>query len=594
MSTESVQPIRLVNSLDPRLECMLYGQKRLNYPVLKSAENVTWQAIQSNNYSTASIVWNFNTNSERTIIDRRIYARVQFRVRFVATPAVGVPVLDTDLDAPRAFPLGAVTQTLSASINGSSVSIQYADALQAILRYNWSHASRNYDLSGTPHKLDNCQSYADMTGAANNPLNDYFSCGWDEGRGAFHLDSVVNPVGDGVNPQTAEITFTVVEPLYLSPFLQTDELESGFLGVKNLGVQFNFKAGLMERIWSHNNSNHDFTSVTVLMGPGSNTTPPVLLVNYLTPPLLDLGQQPKNIVYHYNRYDTYVNNMNTNLVAGASQSFVNNNIQLSNVPSAIYIYSNQPDSSIGVNDPDCFNLISSVSLNYLNTAGQFSSMTINDLYNMSVKNGFKGSFTEFTGRTQNLSLSTAAISNVGTTGNVIRISADDLALPSNVAPGMNLNSQLSLTLQIENTSSDDKDVQIVVVLEYPGLMTITEGTMISNIGVINQTDVVSMGEKDQYYRHENRLYGDGFLDTLKSIGKSLWSGFKTVAPYIPQAVRMASAVGLKDSEMMDEQGGAFVGGKRGRKKGGQMEAENMEGQVGGKKLSRAELKKLLS
>lgn len=589
MSTESVQPIKLVNVIDKRLECMLYGQKKQFYPVLKSAENVTWQQIQSNNYSTSSIVWNFNTNSERTIIDRRIYVKVQFRVRFTATPPVGAKVLQTGLDAPRAFPLASITQSLGASINGSSISVQYADFMQACLRTNWSHDTRNYDLSGTPHKLDNCQEYGDMTGATNNPMNDYFSSGWDEGRGAFFLDQIVsNQVGDGVTAKNAEVLFTVVEPLYLSPFLQTDELEAGFLGVKNMGVTFSFKAGNLSRVWSHNDSSHVLTNVEVLMGPSSNTTPPQLLINYLTPPLLDLGQQPRNIVYPYCRQDVYVNNMNTNLAAGASQEFTNNNIQMSHVPSHIWIYSNQPDAFIDHASPDCFNVIQSVSLQYLNTSGQFSSCTLNDLYNMSVKNGLKMSFTEFRGETQVLDTGLYH----GTTGNVICISASDLALPSNVAPGMALNSQLSIKLSIKNPSGNAKQVQIVVILGYPGLMTVTEGTMITNTGLISQSDVVNMGEKSEYYSLISRFNGDGFLDTLKSIGKTIWSGIKQAAPVVKTGLDIASKLGFSEEEMKHEKGSAFVGGKKG-KKGGCVDEVSFPS-VGGKKMSSKELKKLLS
>ena len=487
--TNSSRPIRTANLLDPRLEALEPAQKELTWAIPKSCEGQNVVQQQANSYSTAGITWNFNTQSENVLIDRRVYARAQFQLTFVGTAPLGQRLLNTESDAPRFLPLAAVTQSLKVTINGSSVESQYSDSLLGVLRYNIGDHLKDVDLSMSPSAQDKYQSYSDGVGGIRNPLSNYQNSGKIAGRGCFDLDSIVNPVSPdaAVTPITATVLFTVTEPLLLSPMLyRSSDLQSGLIGVRNMGVQFNFASGQLSRIWSRSPSaGVNLTSVTAAIGAGT-TSPPSLLVNYLTPPLSSQGSIPRQVNYQYNKSETFVNDMNVNLVAGASQTFNNNAIQLSTVPKCIYIWASRQNSTKTYLTSDTFFKINSLSLNYLNVSGQFSSMSLQDLYQMCVKNGCELSWPEWSGRT----ITIGDGSRDGMVGSVIKLDVSDLHIPSNVASGMNVNSQLSYTVNVENVSGATIGVQLTTVIVYDGLMTIESGSMATQVGVISEADVV--------------------------------------------------------------------------------------------------------
>jgi len=493
--TNSSRPIRTTNLLDPRLEALEPAQKQLTWGIYKGCEGQNAVQQQANSYSTAGVTWNFNTQSENVLIDRRIYARCQFQITFVGTAPVGQPLLNTESDAPRFLPLAAVTQSLKVTINGSSVESQYADALTGLLRYNLDDHCKEIDLSMSPSTMDKYQLYQDGVGSVRNPLSNYQNSGKDTGRGAFAYDAITNPVSaDAAVPITATVLFTVTEPLLLSPMLyKSGDLQSGLIGVRNMGVQFNFASGQLARVWSRSPSaGVNITSVTPAIGAGT-TAPPSLLVNYLTPPLSSQGSIPRQVNYQYYKTETFVNDMNVNLARNATQTFNNNAIQLSTVPKCIYIWASRQNSTKTHLTTDTFFRINSLSLNYLNVSGQFSSMSLQDLYQMCAKNGCELSWTEWSGRAVTIGDSRTGLGSFdGMVGSVIKLDVADLHIPSNVASGMNVNSQLSYSVNVENINQgvEEIGVQLTTVIVYDGLMTVESGSMATQVGVISEADVV--------------------------------------------------------------------------------------------------------
>ena len=567
--TNSQKPLKLTNVVDPRLDCLDFVQKDNMWGVFKGCEGQNSVAQQANSYSTSGITFNFNTQSENVIVDRRMYCRAQFQMTFVGTAPVGQPLLATENDALRCLPLAAVTQSLKVTINGSSVESQYSDALQAILRYNLPEEAKNLDLSMSPCAQDKYQRYQSGVGSIRNSLSSYQNSGEEIGRGAFELDFITNPLSAGNDadgnpiPLTAVVRFTVTEPLLLSPMCYSSQkLEAGLIGVKNMGVQFNFSAGQLNRVWSRSPiANVTITSATCAIGAGT-TEPPSLLVNYLTPPLISQSQIPRSVNYQYYKSETFVNDMNTTIAPRATQRFTNNAIQLSTVPRCIYLYASRPNSDKTYLTTDTFHALSNLSLNYLNVSGQFSSMTIQDLYQMCVKNGSNLSWLEWSGRTRTIGEAQGGNSGVdGMVGSVIKLDVSDLHIPSNVASGMNVNSQLSFSVDVTNLNQNDNlGVQLVTVIVYDGLMTIQNGSMATQVGIISQSDVTSV-------RADRSNYMD-FNSASTMLGGSM---FSKLGHFASKASKVLDAVCGAKSAM----GGELVNSKH----------------SGGRAMSRAELKK---
>ena len=555
--TNSSRPIKCSNLLDPRLEALEPAQKELIWAIPKAPEGNNSIQQQANSYSTAGITWNFNTQSENVLIDRRIYARAQFQLTFVGTAPLGQPLLNTESDAPRFLPLASVTQSLKVTINGSSVESQYSDSLLGVLRYNIGDHLKETDLSMSPSTQDKYQRYVDGVGSVRNPLSNYQNSGKDTGRGCFQLDSITNPVSPdaAVTPITATVLFTVTEPLLLSPMLyRSGDLQSGLIGVRNMGVQFNFASGQLSRIWSRSPSaGVTLTSVTAAIGAGT-TTPPSLLVNYLTPPLSSQGSIPRQVNYQYNKSETFVNDMNVNLAPNASQTFTNNAIQLSTVPKCIYIWASRQNSTKTYLTSDTFFKINSLSLNYLNVSGQFSSMSLQDLYQMCVKNGCELSWPEWSGRTVTIGDSRTGNGSIdGMVGSCIKLDVSDLHIPSNVASGMNVNSQLSYSVNVENVNQIDTiGVQLTTVIVYDGLMTIESGSMATQVGVISEADVVeTRADKSNFipWSSARAIYGGSIFGSMGHLARMAKKG-------LDAACAAKSALG--GELVMEQRGGAAM------------------------------------
>jgi len=556
-STNSDRPVKTFNMIDPRLESLEPSQREMEWSIFKGCEGQNSVTQQANSYSTAGIVWNFNSQSENVLIDRRMYARAQFQITFVGTAPLGQPLLATESDALRCLPLAAVTQSLKVTINGSSVESQYSDALTGLLRYGLDDQVREVDLSMSPSSQDKYQRYADGVGSVRNPLSNYQNSGKDTGRGSFQFDSIINPVSPdaAVTPITAVVLFTVTEPLLISPMLyKSTDLQAGLIGVKNLGVQYNFASGQLARLWSRAPSGGvTITSITPAIGAGT-TAPPSLLVNYLTPPLSSQGSIPRQVNYQYYKTETFVNDMNVQLAPQASQTFNNNAIQLSTVPKCIYIWASRQNSTKTHLTTDTFFRINNLSLNYLNVSGQFSSMTLQDLYQMCVKNGCNLSWLEWSGRTMTIGDSRTGIgSSDGMVGSVIKLDVSDLHIPSNVASGMNVNSQLSYSVNVENVNRTDTiGVQLTTVCVYDGMMTIQNGSMSTQVGIISEADVVeTRADSSNFmpYSQAQSLSGGGNM--FSSMGHL----FRTAKRGLDEACRLKSQLG---GELQLRQGGAMM------------------------------------
>jgi len=220
--------------------------------------------------------------------------------------------------------------------------------------------------------------------------------------------------------------------------------------------------------------------------------------------------------------------MNVNLASGASQTFTNNAIQLSTVPKCIYIWASRANSSKSYLTSDTFFKINSLSLNYLNVSGQFSSCSLQDLYQMCAKNGCELSWSEWSGRCMSIGDSRNNPAVKGMVGSVIKLDISDLHIPSNVASGMNVNSQLSYTLNVENVDETQAiPVQLTTVVVYDGLLTVQSGSMASQVGIISEDDVRRTRQDTDNYIPWNvakSIYGGNLFASLSGLARGAKRG----------------------------------------------------------------------
>lgn len=600
--------LNLVNAIDPRLTALTTSQDKMVYEVSQGAAYTNKIAQKANSVSNQSVSFNFNTQGKNVLIDRRFYVRMRFQVDAVIVPTALNTFDDYNRDiVPRAFPIASCAENVSVTINGTTVSANYADMMSAYLQYSSPEELFAYDLSGTPTQLDYFTSYNEnsfggrrddgytnhgLKRSPKSPFNDEFTNDSKQlSRGSFNFITRQGGVlVAGANAR--RYVFEVVEPLMLSPLLYSSQnLESALLGVTNLAVNINF--GNLNRLMSQVLDTGAFNTTYT----GSITGTPELLIEYKNLQLVEESKIPQIVRYNYSRPEVFVNDTNTQLAASTLTAFgtatVNNNaIQLSACPKRIYIYASIKRGDKTATDADSFIPITSLSLSYLNVSGQFSSFSQHDLYTMSVKNGYRGAFQNWSGLSNNsmhgfnTTITESGMGGrIGLAGGVLCIDSTDLALPSNIAAGILVNSQLQFTVGLLNNDLIQKNVTITTVVVQAGIMEIADGGMTTRIGVLSSEDVLrvrSSGESTALVHH-TQLEGGGVFDFMRK-----------VVGAVPQLVSKAGDVIETGKDVFNvgkkvlETGRSVLG--RGLHDGGALVAGAL---TGGRNMSKAELRRLL-
>jgi hypothetical protein len=141
-------------------------------------------------------------------------------------------------------------------------------------------------------------------------------------------------------------------------------------------------------------------------------------------------------------------------------------------------------------------------------------------------------------------------------GAVVKIDVSDLHIPSNVASGMNVNSQLSFTIGLENCNQvDTLGVQITTILVYDGLMSVQNGSMATQVGIISANDVIeTRADRSNYvdWSSAHSIYAGGMMGKLghyASMGKKGLDALCSVKEMFGKGGRCA-----KGSKKVDIQG----------------------------------------
>ena len=151
-------------------------QTRPKYAVEKGALSVTNSPFQAIAANTSQHTYNILVPSENIFIDRSVdwTSRVflQVDVTLNAACAAGNPIFQPGRDfALCAFPLQTLTNTMTATINDTTVTINSADVLPQVLRltdYRYNRMIRT-----CPTQLDKYQYYENSKYGVNSPLYGY-------------------------------------------------------------------------------------------------------------------------------------------------------------------------------------------------------------------------------------------------------------------------------------------------------------------------------------------------------------------------------------------------------------------------------------
>jgi len=564
----SYQPIKSRILLDPIVDTI----QDYTYLIQRSGKNNTFQQIISQNVSSSSLTFTTVPPSLVTYVNRKQFIGVPIRFYMYGQATVpGSGILQIGIhDALKAYPLqNYLFTTSSATINNTNVAINSSDIIEPLLRTNMYLQNQKYDFSLTPTYPDVYQNYDDfengnygskdvgvgandnsIVSSNNNPLGAFGLNYEGGGRGGFPYVIIKNTDTEAI------VDVFITEQLFLPPLVTGHENHPGLIGVNQINYQFNLNnnALALGNMWAHSEAGNPITSISAqIVGSGTldpafgfrDRTSPTLFLNFVTP--YSVASLPPLITYPY--YEIIRFPTDSQLVKpGFSALISSNNIQLNSIPNRIYIVAKRKNEEKTFLTTDTYALINRLSINYKNRSSLLGSATPIDLYNMSIHNGVKLTWPEYSKYT----------------GSIVCINpAFDLGEEDeSCSNGVLENIQLQINADITNlnlSKSITFSLYIICVNEGTFTVDLTNNSARQQIGVLSRQEVLnaSLLEKINYNAALN-LWGGDFYSSIKSGVKHVANAVKTAAPYISkgahavgQAARVVKSAADKASTLSD-------------------------------------------
>ena len=572
--------IEVSKVLDPRIDV---SAKR-EYVITKGGSKVSYIPYKTQSTGNSTMSFSVIPPSRQTFVGRKAYVQTSITIEFTATCDTGNTligsIVESNFDAPRSFPLSRALGSASATIGNVNTSMQSSDVIDTLLRLMPVGELKDYQ-DGCPTALDRLQTYEAgvLTGTSGinvlgNNSQAILSTG-EYARGYYNVRVLpVARVGT-TTVYKQSVSFDVYEPVLLSPFVFSKINHSGYLGLQNISLVYNFSNNINELVWSGTQPLQttgappvvslvtniipivSFSSMDAV-GSASSVSNAQLWVGYISPSTL-MMDIPRNISYNYYQVERFLSNGFSDLRYGETTTVISNNIQLKCVPNLILLGVRKTKQNQRYYDPDCYYSIEKASINFDNGVGLLSSASQFDLYQISKKNGINYNFNEWSGQfvqlgagNANNSLSTFTLTAGDTTtyanipagtGSLLVLKpSEDLGLDDNKTDGIlgsfNLQAQLSVRCinpRLLTVASKDYEMFIITVNGGSLDIDLTNGDVSTKIGLVSERDALETKISDKSYYSTNQLVGGDFISSLSNIGRKIGSVVKSIAPVIHMA-----------------------------------------------------------
>ena len=585
----ALEPLQVVQSV----ESVVGINEKREYNIVKGGSENTISEVPSNNWSDSQFIFQVPPPSASTIVDRRIWLRVPVRITLNGTATGAQNLFQSGTGAFRRLPLSSVINTLTITVNGQSRSVNLSDYVDALMRYGAYKDILEEDMSGAPSYPDQTQNYSDLNNFVRNPLGVYGDCleGAVMPRGGFPFTIISN------SPTQTVIEATITEPLMISPLiwgLSPHVNSMGLIGCNNMIVTINFRSDL-SRMWSQmrNTAFAGVPQITSVVGSFSAASQgiPTLLFRYVSPSLTQSVPAAKE--YGLLDIQSFTSNVGS-LNAGVTRANIQSqNIQLQTIPRRMYIFLRKSNSTQTYNDPDAYAQISEINITWNNRKGNLSGASLQSLYNISKKNGYVGSFAQWSAQPTQFCTG-ANVQTICGSGSVLCVEfGTDIALAPDECPGVSSGGtyNLQFTLTATNFSAVNwTDVSLYLVAVQEGTFSVVNSqTAIAQIGVVSRQDVLNSADAPHVdYNDLHAMAGSGaFLtdlrSTLSKILRGAHRGATKVLPHVKRGVEFAEKALPAFEKGLDMAGLGVVGG-----------ASQVGGMVvGGKMLTAAQMRRRL-
>lgn len=506
------------------LDATIAPQPDRSYVAGKSALDIQVLRTNADSYSPSNVSTTIQP-PRGTMTDKLMMSKLHGEWTFNYTPqAVGVPLFPQvtgvapyqylgGTDGLRFLPFQTSCSSAQVTINGTTISQELNQFLEAVNRYGLLPQEReNYD-STFPSYQDQFFSYANGFGTNRNPLGAYGDNVQNTPRGAIGY----NVVSD--NPATGQAVVRVIwyEPIMISPFNINVAGEPGFFDVQT--ITLNLGLSNMNLAWSHDSVNNPAVINSVSFAWADAPLFETRHCTPITPVTIDYNQLHEAVAIQ--RFTSQFTSVDPGVPTNANLQ----NVRLNSMPSKIYVFFKKSNKTI--NDTDTYAYISNLSVNIGNKSAQLASYTPDMLYKMCVQNGYTSSW----------------IQHSYHTGSVICINlAKDLPMEVGEAVGVReeVNLQISATIVNQTGGQLDYDGQLVILSDAIFSVGRDGGSSLT-VGPLNMADVLAAGvqgakaSEKMFAMDRENFYASGKID-WKSTGRKLVSFGKKYGPTALKAI----------------------------------------------------------
>ena len=595
-------------------------QSRPKFAVEKGALSLTNAPFNAIAATASQHTYNVYVPSENVFVDRKVLwsstCYMTSTLTLSSLPTNGDSLIVPGRDFALAMlPLNSLCSTISATINDTTSVINSQDVMYPILRLADKKKNRLVRTAAT--QMDKFANYNDAYGCLGNPLQAYDGTVMYDNVNNGSLpqlvftDSTGTPLGTA-SPAFVGATYACVngiptfqsavnnglvhtiyfrwastEPIVLSPFVFSDEYEwdTGLFGLNNIQLIMNLQSSPSRVIRQCARAGRVLSGVaynTNVLG-GNVFQNSKLNVQFLTPSL-DVPLPPKSCVpfMEFPRYITQY--QNGSIDPGKTGQIISQTITLPAIPDLLIVFAKP--SSYGVNDGDWYfplatsqdNVAQPLSVNFDNFSGLLSSMSTEQLYQMSVKNGLEMDWSNFIGQAHSSAGSYPAIGTyaarqqgqtIPLVGSVLVLKpSQDITLQSGQAPSLVGNFTLQFNITVKNTSDVAQTPQLYVITANSGFFESIRGSSRIIKGVLSEQDIISAPLAPMGVRSElDRMVG-GFsfsaLGNILSKAKDIYSSTKPLVSAVKGLLPESGFLG-KVKSGLDTVGYGTGGGTGGKK-----------------------------
>lgn len=519
-----VSALETINAVAPRSR---WSEVR-KFAIISGPSLSNFQTWNSSSYSANNIAWSCPPPSLQIGVARKVICSIDYHLIFAGTNTGTGTLLNLgSTDGVRAQPTNSCISTLTATLNGNSVNIQMSDLVSPFSRVNTPEKEvLDGEYSLGPVMPDQDQVYT--SGSNRDPLAPYGSNsflmtrgGWANAvptlnaggggpaslvgypSGGVYLPPVATITGPGnvAGLATGEAFFTDCFELQLSPFAFAQPDASGFIGLSAVDIQMTFND--LSRLWSRNQVLaatapylNSITSITASVNGARLTF--LYDAPQATTPI------PPSVIYPYELPSRYTTAISTPFTPDMVQSIVSNTVTLPSIPKRMMVWVRRSNATQNWTTTDTFLSIEKVNINFLSNSGILNSAEQHSLYLMSRKNGLNLSFAQFSNY-----VGSVFIADFGV----------DLALPDpSLAPSVSEQSQLQITVQAHNRSSQTIVATLFMCFFLDGTCTLRDASMFLSTSVVSRRDVLEVRNKPQVeYDVGQSRYGGDFFSSIKSL-----------------------------------------------------------------------------